>query len=329
MQKMHQKVCAMTNASCSGDALLFAFFRKHAQALHLAWSCDGLTFSPLNADASSTYGDRPVLRSGVGRRSIRDPYLGRDRSGGFVLLATNGETASSDILVQRSADLVHWSSGHLLNVLPGAHRTWAPQFLWLKEKRAYLIYWSSSTRASRGAFSIYACWTDDFETVTPSFPLFEPGHSVIDAELHRDEATAQWMLFVKDERGDNYDPRTPLKAIRRTEAPPHSGVVEGFAQPSWARSSLGPNLTPPRTEGPAVVDFPNPTGHRWLLYYDCFMQGQYGVRASDDLRTWVVPVFGSNCSHPGDRLRFPRRARHGSFLRIRPSELAVLQAAYQ
>ena len=38
MQNM-QKVCVMTNASCSGDALLFAFFRKHAQALHLAWSC--------------------------------------------------------------------------------------------------------------------------------------------------------------------------------------------------------------------------------------------------------------------------------------------------
>ena len=49
---------------CDGsDALVFAYFRKHSQALHLAYSCDGLRFTPLNADPNALpYGDRPVLR---------------------------------------------------------------------------------------------------------------------------------------------------------------------------------------------------------------------------------------------------------------------------
>ena len=57
------------------------------------------------------------------------------------------------------------------------------------------------------------------------------------------------------------------------------------------------------------------------------MQGNYGVSASADLVGWEA-VLGSNCSSPGPALRFPRRARHGSFLRIGPAELAALVAAY-
>ena len=141
----------------AADALLFAFFRKHSQALHLAVSCDGLVWDALNADPAAYGGDKPVLRSALGRCSIRDPFLGRDHRGGFVLVATNGEAAVREILVYRSRDLLRWDGGRLLDVkLPAARRTWAPQYSWIEERGAFLVYWSSSTRESRGAFATYA-----------------------------------------------------------------------------------------------------------------------------------------------------------------------------
>ena len=163
----------------AADALLFAFFRKHSQALHLAVSCDGLVWDALNADPAAYGGDKPVLRSALGRCSIRDPFLGRDHRGGFVLVATNGEAAVREILVYRSRDLLRWDGGRLLDVkLPAARRTWAPQYSWIEERGAFLVYWSSSTRESRGAFAIYAAYTADFSSLGEPFRLFDPGHSV-------------------------------------------------------------------------------------------------------------------------------------------------------
>ena len=97
--------------------------RKHSQALHYAVSCDGLRYVALNADRDAYGGDRAVLHSRLGRRSIRDPFVGRDRRGGFVLLATNGEAAATDILVYTSRDLVKWEHGRLLTVMPEGRRT--------------------------------------------------------------------------------------------------------------------------------------------------------------------------------------------------------------
>lgn len=163
----------------AADALLFAFFRKHSQALHLAVSCDGLVWDALNADPAAYGGDKPVLRSALGRCSIRDPFLGRDHRGGFVLVATNGEAAVREILVYRSRDLLRWDGGRLLDVkLPAARRTWAPQYSWIEERGAFLVYWSSSTRESRGAFATYAAYTADFSSLGEPFRLFDPGHSV-------------------------------------------------------------------------------------------------------------------------------------------------------
>ena len=35
--------------------------------------------------------------------------------------------------------------------------------------------------------------------------------------------------------------------------------------------SVTAGVTPQLTEGPEIVEFPNPTGRKYLLFYDCFM----------------------------------------------------------
>eukprot|EP01051_Picozoa_sp_SAG22_P015473 SAG22_NODE_2024_length_3122_cov_2.375455_2_plen_107_part_00 len=91
-------------------------------------------------------------------------------------------------------------------------------------------------------------------------------------------------------------------------------------------------MTPQITEGPEIVEFPNPTGRRYLLYYDCFMDNRYGISSSDDLLTFTE-ITGSSCLDYGDSTGISMPGgnstkdgpRHGSFVRLTEAELAVLR----
>ena len=78
-----------------------SYFTTEDEALHLAASRDGHRFAVLNGGA-------PVLRSMVGTRTLRDPFVGLGPDGLFHLLATDGWTSRS-IVHAVSADLRAWS----------------------------------------------------------------------------------------------------------------------------------------------------------------------------------------------------------------------------
>jgi beta-xylosidase len=271
---------------------MLAYFRTPAEALHVAYSEDGLTWTALN-------GNRPVLEATVGNRSIRDPFIRQGHDGAYHLLSTNSWKSHCFIHTQ-SRDLIHWEPQRLIPIMesvPETRNVWAPEFILLPGGEEYLAFWSSVT-VPEGHQRIWCARTKDFVTWSPPTVLFDPGYMVIDATIVR--GPDAWVMLFKDERGTN-DAGTDNKGMRVATAPAPTGP--------WG--DVSDLVTPHLTEGPAVFE----TGGRWLMLYDHFMESRWGAAESDDLQHWRVLDQG---------LTVPPEARHGSVFQVPRSLLERL-----
>ena len=271
---------------------LLAYFRTSEEALHLAWSQDGLHWTPLNAN-------RPLLQATAGNGSLRDPFIRFGADGWFHLLSTDS-WHSPNILHTRSQDLLHWEAWDVVPIMgciEKTRNTWAPEFFYDMERQVYIVFWSSITNPPQRQRIWYA-ETPDFRTYTPPAVLFDPGYSVIDATLVRHEGFC--FLIYKDERGENRV-GTDHKAMRVATATHLHG-------PYTPQTDL---ITPALTEGPAVF----PTGDRWLMLYDFFMEGKWGAAESSDLLHW----------HRIEAVTVPSEARHGTVFSLLPEQWARLR----
>jgi hypothetical protein len=273
---------------------LLSYFRTEAEALHLAWSTDGLHWEAL-------HDNRPILHATVGNRSIRDPFIRLGADGLFHLLSTDSWW-SPHLLHTQSPDLFHWEPWDLLpamNEVPGARNAWAPEFQYDAERGVYQLFWASIT-AGEPYQRIWSAETRDFRSLSPPSLLFDPGYSVIDATLI-DHSGTLFMIY-KDERGENRE-GTDHKAMRVATAADPRGPYE-------PRTGL---VTPHLTEGPAVFR----VGDRWLMLYDFFMHDRWGASESTDLMDW----------HPVEGVSVPPGARHGSVFSVTQTEWERLRAA--
>lgn len=258
---------------------LLSYFRTEKEALHLAWSEDGLAWQALN-------GNRPILQATVGNCSIRDPFIRQGADGLLHLLSTDSWW-STNLLHTQSRDLIHWEPWDLLPAMGqirGARNAWAPEFVYLEEQDVYLLFWASITTEEPHQ-RIWSAETRDFRSLTSPTVLFDPGYSVIDATLIEREGT--WFMVYKDERGENRT-GTDHKAMRVATAPDPRG-------PYTPRTEL---ITAHLTEGPTVFR----TGDRWLMLYDFFLHDRWGASESSELLHWS----------PVNELAVPPGARHGS-----------------
>jgi hypothetical protein len=266
---------------------LLAYFRTPAEALHLAWSEDGLRWQPLNAN-------QPILHATVGNASVRDPFLRYCADGWFHLLSTDS-WHSPNILHTCTQDLLNWQPWDIVPIMsqvPETQNTWAPEFFYDAERQIYLLLWSSVTNPPQHQRIWYA-ETRDFRSYTVPSVLFDPGYSVIDATLVLKDGT--YFLIYKDERGENRS-GTDYKAMRVAMATHLHG-------PYIPQTGL---ITPPLTEGPALFY----TGDRWLMLYDCFMESRWGAAESQDLLQWK----------PVHSVEVPSEARHGTVLALSPQQ---------
>jgi hypothetical protein len=323
--------------------LLFSYFLLSSMSMHLAWSRDGLNFTELN-------GGYPVLCAKKGNWStLRDPYLQRGPDNTtFHIVTSAGDFGPADRFHYWNLSLTSgkpvFSAGTMPRVMepvPNAKCVWAPEWRYDPAKRQYLVFWAStmSDDVNNGVKTIWARWTPDFQS-WPEMPfvLLDPGYDSIDADATvLPNGTA--LLFFKDERGNccHRDPtclesnascpRRYYKTIRRASS---TAGLQG----KFRNTSVTAGLSPQLTEGPEIVDWPaNPTGQRYLLYYDCFMFNHYGISSSDDLQTFNE-VAGSSCFDYGPYISMPNGnftndgPRHGSFTPITVEELNVLLKAY-
>ena len=132
--------CGRMPLAQSGDAgqspaYLFSYFTRNGEdGVHLAYSRDGITWSPLNGGRSVI---TPAI-TGAGRgwqewnttaALMRDPSILRGPDGVFHLVWTVAWT-DHGIGVAHSRDLIHWSEQRRVPVMehePTTTNCWAPE----------------------------------------------------------------------------------------------------------------------------------------------------------------------------------------------------------
>lgn len=280
----------------AGEYFLFTSFRGNGEdGLHLAISTNGYYWQALKNDAS-------FLKPGVGARIMRDPCLAAGPDGSFHLVWTCGWTTETGKLIgyAHSSDLVHWSEQKAIPVMenePGTRNIWAPEIFYEAGQKRWLVFWSSTipgkfpdtdnTGDDGYNHRVYCATTADFQSVSPSQLLLDPGFNVIDATLF--QAGTKYYLFFKDER------KQPLKKNLRYAV---------AAQPEGPYGHPSEPFTGDWVEGPSAIKI----GNEYLVYFDHYAQPQYyGAVRSQDLRKW------EDCSR---EMSFPKGHRHGTVLRV-------------
>lgn len=272
-----------------------------AETLHLAWSRDGLRWTPLN-------GNQPTVPQEGRRWWLRDPFVGRGPDGVFHLVATASSPRPS-VFYARSPDLINWTepvARPLMESVPQVRNVWAPEWVWDASTDSFFLFWSSSFGAHGWDDSrLWYARTRDWETFSAPRVLFDPGFTVIDGTLTPFEG--RWFLVFKDER---------------------FGVPHGehrYLQVATADALDGPytiqtgRITSGTGEGPALLPGP-PGGPRWRLLYDRCHENSYAALTSDDLLHWAAV--------PDAETSFPHAARHGSAVRVTEAELTALRTAF-
>ena len=163
----------------------------------------------------------------------RDAYIGRgEGTDGYFITTTDmkqhtsGVWNNKGINLVRSKDLIHWESstfdftkGKSVFSDPEAvtgiydtdaeyariNRVWAPQFIWDKDynngEGAYLVYYSIlSTNEGDTRDRIFYSYTDrEFKTLTQPRLFFDPGLSVIDADIVYNPYDSLYHMYYKRE----------------------------------------------------------------------------------------------------------------------------------
>ncbi|MBB3113122.1 sucrose-6-phosphate hydrolase SacC (GH32 family) [Paenibacillus phyllosphaerae] len=193
----------MTEQRASENDTLFGYLFIHfigeqedGEQIYFALSQDGLHWHDLN-------NQQPVLRSNVGERGVRDPYLLRSADGSrFYLLATDlsiyhrgGDwsqttiTGSRSLVIWESSDLVNWSEPRTVEVAPiETGCAWAPEAIYDEAEEDYLVFWASGREAAEGegrGMHIYCSKTRDFRTFTPAVQYITRGEqrTIIDTTI--------------------------------------------------------------------------------------------------------------------------------------------------
>ena len=298
---------------------LFVGFKGNAEdGVYYALSLDGYHWTIANQDRPIFHQTPPSefspnLSSPPKQNELmRDPFIQRGPDGTFHMLWTWSWRSPTVIGHSTSTDLLHWTPHQQLNVLanePAALNAWAPALYYEPDQKRWLIFWSSTIPGrfpgdnsgdSGLNHRIFYTTTTDFINLAPSKLFFDPGYSVIDATLI--QTGSNYHLIFKDERA------TPLKKILQIAEGP---TMEG----PW--SNITPPISDHWSEGAAIIHVKD----GYLAYYDHYHDPQrYGALFSTDLKTWTDAT---------DRIAFPKKLRHGSFLRITQAEYDLINNLQQ
>lgn len=278
---------------------------KNGEQIYFSVSCDGLHWKDLN-------GGKPVLYSGLGMCGVRDPFVVRDpEKNRFYLIATDLRIESGcgwekaqyegsrDLIVWESEDLVHWSKERACTVgIPGAGCVWAPEAVYDREKKEFLVFWASMVKDAEDTESkqkIYASWTKDFRSFSEPFVYMEREQHVIDSTIVENDG--RYYRFTKDETN---------KHIILEVSESLTGTFRQIESETLSRL-LG-------VEGPEC--YPLPDGKTWCLIVDQFAEGKgYLPVFTEDLESGVMKIAEEGSYDLGIT-----KKRHGGVLVLEDGE---------
>ena len=295
--------------SAGETAYLFSYFINDSKdGLHLAYSYDGLNWTPLN-------GGRSFLTPAVGKdKLMRDPSICQAPDGTFHMVWTSSWT-DRIIGYASSRDLIHWSEQQAIPVMmhePEAHNCWAPELFYDEASETYYIFWATTipgrhkevptSESEKGLnHRMYYVTTKDFRTFSKTKMFFNPDFSVIDAAIVKDPKEGDLIMVVKNE---NSNP--PEKNLRVTRT---KDLAKGF--PTKVSAPITGKYW---AEGPAPLF----VGDALYVYFDKYRDHRYGaVRSLDHGETW---------EDVSDQVSFPRGIRHGTAFAVDASVVEALVA---
>jgi len=276
---------AATSAADTGDmpVYLFATFKEPEQdGLRFAYSFDGYHWSNVPG---------LFLRARVGGGIMRDPSICRGPDGTWHLVWTAAWHGHRGFGYAHSKDLVHWSEQKFIPVMahePETVNVWAPELFYDERDAQFIICWASTIpgrfpdhlEPRTNNHRLYYTTTRDFETFATTRLFFEPGFSVIDAQILKDGD--RYVLLFKDNT-------RPQRNIR---------VAFGDT-PLGPWRDISTNLTANFTEGPCGLKI----GEDWLIYFEAYRDKRYCAMKTRDFKTFTDVT---------DQMAFPAGLKHGT-----------------
>ena len=294
-------ILAHTNAWAQDSVHLFCYFKGNGDGLHYAYSQDGYSWKTM-------FNDSIILKPVVSKdKLMRDPCIIRGKDGRFHMVWTVSWN-DRGIGYASSRDLIHWSPQKFIPVMmheDSARNTWAPEITF-DGKKKYMIYWATTISGrfpqkdtaaeSRYNHRMYYTTTKKFKKFSKAKLLYDPGFSVIDATILKDNN--RYVMFLKNET------RYPVEKNIRVA---YAGHLTG------PYSAPGPPITGNYwAEGPTVLRI----GNKWIVYFDKYRDHKYGAVESTDLHNWT---------DVSDKLTFPAGVRHGTVFTISKNEFEKMQ----
>ena len=300
---------------------LFAYFegggdQNLMEQLRFAVSEDAQNWYALN-------GNRPIIASDSISESggIRDPHILRGEDGYYYIVATDMHTydpkqgwgANPGIVLLKSKDLVNWMHAKInlakdwSKNFGDAYWVWAPQTIYDRKARKYMIYFTLQRNDRKTLITYYAYANKDF-TAFESEPkmLFSAKYGSIDNDIiYKD---GMYHLFykgnTKDENGKEIKNGIQQATSKKLTGPykEHFEYLDAYAG------------TRTHVEGSGVFQLNN--SEDWILMYDLYSSGRYEFQRSKDLKTFTKEP---------ESFRKDFFPRHGTVMSVTADELERLQ----
>lgn len=290
------------------ESYLFTYFIGNSpgdEAIHYALSKDGYNYYALNNN-KPIVDSKDISNSG----GVRDPHILRNEDGKtFYMVVTDLYVPEQGwnnyaMVLLKSNDLINWTASkiNIPETYPkefgNIDRVWAPQTIYDKESKRYMVYWSMHTENNPDII-YYAFANKDFTgfETTPKQLFYNPSNSAsIDGDIIY--KYGKYHLFFKNEDQGQ-------KGIMRAVS---DKLTEGYVQ-------INGNVdqTDEAVEGSGVFKLIN--SDTYILMYDMYVKGAYQFAESTDLEHFkVVDNSISMDFHP----------RHGTVIPITREEEKAL-----
>ena len=286
------------------------------EQIYFAISEDGLHWT------DCTEGEQPVLRTELGEKGARDPFIIRDMQGnGYYLIATDLRIAtgkgwtdavtngSRSILVWKSEDLIHWSKPKLVEVgIPEAGCVWAPEVVYDRTREDYFIFFASNVKEAgekEAKHRIYFTRTKDFDHFSETKKYIERDYDVIDTTIV--EYDGLYYRFSKNETTKHID----VDVADDLESKEFKKVKSETLEQLYG------------VEGPEI--YPLPEEGKWCLIVDRFMEGKgYLPLITDNLEKGEFRILSDDEFDMGSN-----RKRHGGVMKLTAEEYQRLKEYYK
>ena len=306
-----------TETPANYEGYLFAYFEgrgdaKQQEHLRFALSDDGVNWRALN-------GNRPVIASDTISESggIRDPHILRGEDGRFYIVATDMNTAKNGwnenpgIVLLSSDDLLHWKHAkiNLSKDYPkhfgDAYWVWAPQTIYDRKAKKYMIYFTLQRNDRKSLITYYAYANKDF-TGFENEPkqLFSAKYGSIDNDIIERDGT--YHLFYKGNTKDENG-----KEVKNGIQQATSKSLKGKWKEDFRYVDAYAGKTP--VEGSSIFKLNGKD--EYVLMYDMYTSGRYEYQTSTDLYHFSEPKAFTKDFFP----------RHGSVISLTRDELQRLQ----